>query len=124
MLTENTVISPKSKYNGLPCVYVAVGTAFDQINGIEFKESLPDELKSDGYATLNVANKYIRKNLSVKRRQGYRRGERPLLDEFLANNTEKCIICVFGHFIYVDQNKYWSFFDNSTDEVVAVWYLK
>ena len=119
-----TKIIPKVKYDNMPCVYVAVGTAYEQINGTDFADPLPAELRGDGYATLNVANKYIRQHLTVKKRQDFRRGERPLLGEFLKDNTEKCVICVLGHFIYAEESKYWSFFDNDTDEVVAVWYLK
>ena len=44
--------------------------------------------------------------------------------EFLKNNEQKAIICLLGHYIYAERENYWLFFDNETDPVVCVWWLK
>ena len=115
---------PNSKYEELPCLYVAVGTAYEKIYQTTFIKSIPDSVKINGYMTLQNANKFIRENLPVRKYQYYTKKERPLLKDLLIKNDEKCIICVYGHYIYVDGTDYWSFFNNMDDKVVAVWYLK
>ena len=80
------------------------------------------ELKADGYATLSSANKWIRQNLKIKKRTDYKRGERPKLRDLHLDG--QAVVCVLGHYIFVDHEKYWSFFDNEDDDVVAVWELK
>ena len=104
-----------------PCSVVAVICALKDLTGKETPLCLPN-LKSDGYATLEDANRFIRRNLSVKKRTDYKRGERPLLKELNLENP--AVVCVYGHFLYVNKGSYWSFFDNEGDEVVAVWELK
>ena len=44
--------------------------------------------------------------------------------QFLENNKDKCCVCVYGHFIYVDGQDYYSFFENEQDPVVCVWYIR
>lgn len=92
-------------------------------------KGFPDEirtigLKEDGYLTLDNMNRYIRKNLPVIKKDYYKRGERPLLKELLKDNKKKAIICVRGHYVYADQDRYYSFFDNDEDEVICIWWLK
>ena len=118
--------TPNSQYDGNPCLCVAVGTAYEQKHNKDFAIDLEDMTgqHSDGYMTLNDGNKFIRKHLNVEKRRDYKRGERPLLKDFLQSNEKQCIICVYGHYLYADKQDYWSFFDNEYDEVVAVWYLK
>lgn len=82
------------------------------------------KLKADGYLTLNDMNKYIREHINVKKKIYYKRNERITLEEFLADNNEKAIICVLGHYIFVNKQTYYSYFDNISDEVVCVWILK
>ena len=108
-------ITPNSALNGVPCSIVAVSCALGKS-----PEEIP-ELKDDGYATLNSANKYIRKNLKVRKRGDYKRGERPLLKDL--NLDGKGIVCVLGHYLFLDHDKYYSFFENDYDDVVAVWIL-
>lgn len=109
-------IDPHSSLHGYACSIVAVSCALGHI-----PEDLPT-LRDDGWATLNVANKFIRAYLPVKKRTNYKRGERPLLKDLHLNG--KAIVCVYGHLLYLDHEVYYSFFDNENDEVVAVWELK
>lgn len=116
-------IEPQMKYNGLPCSYVSAGCAYEDFYGEEFKEPILDGLKSDGWSTLDNTNKYIRSLLPVIKKVYYKKSERMLLQDFLKSNEARCIVCVYGHFIYVNGQDYWSFFDNSNDKVVCVWYI-
>ena len=115
---------PRDKYRGKPCSYVGTGCAYEDINQDCFNPELPEGLKDDGYLTLDNCNKFIRKFLQVRKKQYFKRNERFTLREFLSTNTERCCVCVYGHFIYVKENEYWSFFENDDDKVVCVWYLK
>ena len=71
-----------------------------------------------------IENKFIRSFLKIKKKQYFKRTERVSLKEFLEKNTERCCVCVYGHFIYVDGNDYWSFFDNDNDKIVCIWYIE
>lgn len=117
-------ITPKAKYIGQPCSYVGTGCAYEEFFGKEFSEPLPGNLADDGWSTLENTNRYVRRLLPIKKKVYYKRSERFSLNTFLASNTERCMVCVYGHFVYVDKSDYWSFFDNETDKVVCVWYLK
>ena len=108
---------PDPMFIGVPCSMVAVGTATGAM------PPSPFGLHKDGYLSLDYMNRYARMNLSIRRRVQFKRGERPALKDFLEENTEKCIVCVLGHYIYADGNTYWSFQRNAQDKVVSVWYL-
>lgn len=117
-------IEPDAKYHGMPCSYVGTGCAYEDIYKKPFCPPLPDNLRDDGYLSLEDANKFIRSFLSVRKKTYYKRVDRISLREFLSMNEEKCCVCVYGHFIYVDGHDYWSFFENEDDQVVCVWYLR
>lgn len=117
-------ITPNSKYDGLPCSYVGVGCAYEDIFNKPFEEDIPEGIKSDGYLSLENANKFIRKCLNVRKKKYFKGDERMTLAQFLETNEDKCCVCVYGHFIYVNSKDYWSFFNNERTEVVCVWYLK
>ncbi len=107
-------IMPFEGYANLPCLICAVSCALGYIPC-----DLPmPELKPDGYATLRVANKFIRKYLNITRRTDYKRGERPRLGDL---NVDKALVCVYGHFVYVENGCYYSFFDNVGSNVVCLW---
>ena len=108
-------IIPHEDLVGVPCSVVAVSCA------LGWTPAKGPVLYESGYATLAEANKYIRANLPVKKRIDYKRGERPALKDL--HLTGKAVVCVYGHFIFVDGEKYWSFFHNENDAVVAVWLL-
>lgn len=108
-------IDPLPEYIGEPCSIVGIGCATGQ--HITFPTSY-----DNGYMTLRDMNKIIRQNCSVKKRIDYKRGERPLLKDLHIEG--KALVCVYGHFIYIENENYWSFFDNENDEVVSVWILR
>ena len=110
---------PDYDLNNLPCSIVAVSCALGYVP--DFTEYMK-KLKSDGYATLNASNRFIRDNLDVKKRTDYKRGQRPLLKDL--HLDRRAIVCVYGHLVYLDHETYWSFFENEDDDVVAVWELK
>lgn len=112
---------PDWKLENMPCSVCAVACA---LNG-----DLPDDtytymkkLHRDGYASLSLANSFIRNHLTVQRRRDFKQGERPKLKDLHCNG--RAIVCVLGHYIYLKDEEYWSFFDNEEDDVVAVWQLK
>ena len=132
---------PDAAWGILPCSKCAVLTAIS----MKASEIKPDpnylgkpadillyyppeyKLKAGGYATLNSMNKLVRGNLTVSKRVDYKRGERPLLKDFLSEHPDpgdSTIICCLGHYIYAEGLIYYSFFENFYDEVVAVWFLK
>ena len=116
-------ITPGDKYKGMPCCYVGTGCAYEDITGARFKATLPEGLGETGWATLQVLNNFVRKNLPIAKKVYYKRSERIKLRGFLKQNKEKAGVCVLGHFIYVNGDKYWSFFNNLNDDVVCVWYI-
>lgn len=117
-------ITPYQYLAYTPCSIVAVTCALNHDKSIVDAEQPKDLplLRDDGYMTLNAMNQYIRANLQVKKRIDYKRGQRPLLKDLQIDG--KAIVCVFGHYVFVDKDVYYSFFDDDNDEVVAVWILK
>ena len=112
-------IIPDQFLSGMPCSIVAVACAKGEMPDItEYSR----KLKSDGYASLNVANRFIRDNLDIRKRTDYKRGQRPKLKDLHLKG--KAVVCVYGHLIYLDGETYWSFFDNEDDDVVTVWLIK
>lgn len=137
-------------YNNIPCIVVAMTTAFEEmivckkcnthdaynISDPQYRNYVYETLNefnravatshSDGYTTLDDANKYIRSIFKVKKRHHFNRNDRPalstihLIDEI---KDEKCIICVKGHYIYYNGRSYFSAFDNDLDEIIEVWVL-
>ena len=116
-------ITPDSKYNGMPCSYVSTGCAYEDMYRKPFPVDVSEHVKADGWLTLNDMNAYIRAVLPVKKKTYYKRNERMTLREFLLQNEDNCIVCVAGHFIYVDNANYWSFFNNEDDSVICIWKL-
>jgi hypothetical protein len=113
-------IIPDDALYGKPCCITAVVCAAPNKNLANNLEFLPK--RGEGYATLDAANKFIRTNLDVKKNTKYRRGERPLLKDLHLDG--KAIVCVKGHYLYLDHETYYSFFDNEDDDVVSVWQLE
>lgn len=119
-------IIPNDCYRGLPCSAVAVGCALGITDAHTVREKglISPDLHSDGYLSLKGMNALVRANLSVIRRVGFKRGERPALRDFAhANIGHRAVVCVAGHFVYFDGRDYHSFFWNGGDPVIAVWYL-
>ena len=117
-------ITPHKKYRGQPCSYVSTGCAYESITSKKFDAPLPEGLRETGWATLDILNRYVRQHLPIKRKIYYRRSERFKLRNFLEQNKERAVVCVYGHAIYVDGENYWSFFKNLDDDIVCIWYIK
>lgn len=117
-------IIPSDIYKEIPCSVVALGCALGITSKNDLEGLFSDELKADGYLSLNGMNKLIRAHIDVKKRVNYKRGERPILVEFAhSHKGQKAVICVAGHFIYFDGRDYHSFFWNGGDPVISVWYV-
>lgn len=117
-------IIPDEKYEGIPCSQVAIDCAYEATFSKELPYTVEVNLSNEeGYATLDAVNKAIRILMPVKKKSYFKRTERNSLKEFLKNNKEKCIVCVLGHYVFVDGEDYYSFFENEEDVVVCVWYL-
>lgn len=107
-------ITPPPEYYGEPCSIVGI----DRATGVHptFKAS-----HADGYMTLKDQNKFVRQLCKVKKYTYYKRSERPKLKDLHIQG--KALVCVYGHFLYLEGETYWSFFNNENDDVVAVWEL-
>lgn len=114
---------PPCEYGNMPCSYVAAGCAYFDMKYAKLNAPLPGVIGKDGYLTLESANNFFRKVLSIRKKQNFKKGHRPLLKDFLERNTERACVCVCGHYIYVNGHDYWSFLDNDNDEVVCAWYI-
>lgn len=114
-------IVPSDIYRGLPCSVVAVGCALKIASRDALRALTSPLLHGDGYLSLDGMNRLVRANMAVKRRRNFRRGERPCLRDFCHGFDGKAVVCVSGHFVYVENGNYYSFFKNGNDEVIAVW---
>lgn len=112
-------IIPSEEYLDYPCSMVAVGCAYGKFRPMP--DELEQNLKEDGYLGLKEMNKYVRTYLPIKKRIDYKRGQRPKLKDLAG---EKAVVCVLGHFLYLDKDKYYSFFYNDEDDVVTAWFIK
>ena len=125
-------ILPNKVYKGLPCSVVAVGCAMGIDDKAEAKELLAEaregafgggRLQADGYLSLRGMNALIRGHKAVTGRVDYKRGQRPCLRDFCHSYSGKAVVCLLGHFIYVEGGNYYSYFFNGDDPVVSVWCL-
>lgn len=116
-------IVPKSFYEGLPCSVVSIGCASEKLRGSfdydKIKSFSEIASANDNYATLRSVNEQVRKFFNVKKYTYYTRAERKTLKECCSGKT--AIVCVYGHFVFVNGDTYYSYFDNANDKVVAVW---
>lgn len=118
-------ISPKDFYLDLPCSVVSIGCALETLRGSfdydKIKAFSEQASANDNYATLRSVNEQVRKFFNVKKYTYYTRAERKTLKECCSGKT--AIVCVYGHFVFVNGDSYYSYFDNANDKVVAVWEL-
>ena len=116
-------ILPDNVYLDLPCSMVAVGCALKTTDKAVVRGLKSEFLKSDGYLSLDGMNRLVRAHMAVIRRENFKRGERPNLRDFCHSYSGRAILCLLGHFVYVEGGNYYSFFFNGDDPVVAAWYL-
>jgi hypothetical protein len=107
--------NPRREYMGAPCSITAVGCA----SGVRPGEVPPHP---NGYMSLRDMNKLVRKYCLVRKYVYFKQTERVKLKQL--HLTGRAVVCVEGHYLYVDKEEYWSFFYNEEDPVVAVWILK
>ena len=126
-------IEPDEVYKGLPCSVVAVGCAMGtadraEVNGLYgdvLSGACGAKIHTDGYLPLDGLNRLIRAHMTVKKRENFKRGQRPALRDFAhAHLGQRAVICVLGHYLYFDGRDYHSFFWNGGDPVVSVWHLE
>lgn len=77
----------------------------------------------EGYRSLKDMNKVVRFMFNVRKYRYFTKKERVPLKKIKTLGGERAIICVLGHYIYVENDNYYSFFNNDNDLVVAIWFL-
>jgi len=117
-------ITPSERFNGIPCSMVALYYAYKTIYNQRIAVEEIIRTRPDGYLALSKMNNYINMFFKVKKAQQYGSTKRFSLDEFLKTNDKKCMVCLEGHYIYVDGKNYFSFFNNEKDKVVKIWYVE
>ena len=117
-------ITPSERFNNTPCSMVALYYAYKNIYNQRIAVEEIIRTRPDGYLALSKMNNYINMFFKVKKAQQYGKDKRFSLNEFLKTNDKKCVVCVLGHYIYVDGKNYFSFFDNEKDKVVKIWYVE
>ena len=117
-------ITPKDFYLDLPCSVVSIGCASETLHGScdygKIKEFSEMASANNNYATLRSVNEQVRRFFQVKKYTYYKRAERKTLKEFRGITA---IVCCYGHFVFLNSNEYYSYYDNANDKVVAVWEL-
>lgn len=116
--------NPSSILYNKPCSMVSLDTAYRDIYN-EFIDI--DEIvrtRSDGCLALSKMDMYVKLLFRVRKAIQYTKEKRFTLKEFLQHNMIKCIVCVEGHYVYVDGKNYYSFFDNLEDKIVKIWYVE
>lgn len=110
----------KGDVGSIPCSRLALACALIK-NGKNVKIASYLNVYSDGYCPLKSMDKLVKRTFAGVEYRYFPQDERPKLDDLKWEG--KYIVCLLEHFIYVEGNKYYSLFDNTNDEVVAVWKL-
>lgn len=117
-------IIPNERFNGMPCSMVALYYAYKNIYNQRIAVNEIIKTRPDGYLALAKMNNYINMFFKVKKAQQYGSAKSFTLKEFLQTNDKKAILCLLGHYIYVDGKNYFSFFNNLYDKIVKIWYVE
>lgn len=117
-------ITPSERFNNTPCSMVALYYAYKNIYNQRIAVEEIIRTRPGGYLALSKMNNYINMFFKVKKAQQYGKDKRFSLNEFLKTNDKKCVVCLLGHYIYVDGKNYFSFFNNEKDKVVKIWYVE
>ena len=97
MKSEVLQFLPRFIYEDYPCSVVAVGMALGITERDKINDLIPGSIKQSGYLTLKEGNRFIRSNLPVEKYEGFKRGERPTLEELLSGCSRRAVILVLGH---------------------------
>ena len=65
---------------------------------------------------------FIREHFDKVDYHYYKAFDRQCLNDYDFINM-KAIVCVLGHYIYINNNEYISYFNNDRDKVVAIWVI-
>lgn len=117
---ELITIAAKGTLEKFPCSILALGLAIAQAK-LKVDE-IGIKVDKSGYCQLRNIDEAIKIHFKVEQYRYYRDNARKKLGEFI-EFPGQYIVCVKGHYIYVDGENYYSFFDNSEDMVVAYWKL-
>ena len=77
---------------------------------------------NNGWASLYDADQWISENYTVKYVIDYRRGYRPLLEQFHLEG--RAILCVTCNFIFYESDRYWAFTDLEDHQVIRAWIVE
>lgn len=113
-------ITPKTKLQNETSCFTAVCCAIGHENIDNTLEFFAP--KGKNYVTLDEANRFIRKNLNVKRNIRYRRDERPILKDLHLDG--RAIVCTTDRYLYLEHENYYAFSDEDENKVVSVWQLE
>lgn len=116
-------ILPNKIYRGRPCSVVALGCAMHITDPEALSALYSPVLKKDGYLSLKGMTALVRECTGSRRRWLFKRESRPSLRDFCHTFKGKAVVCVLGHYVYVEGGDYYSFQYNGDDPVVAVWVL-
>ena len=110
----------------LPCSSVVLYVASKEF-GVDYNEIRYPKTTKQGYCSLVDMTKAL-SDIFLFDYIYYTKDERFYLKDIESLSKrygmKKAIICVRGHYIYVDDDTYYSFFPNLGDEVIAIWFLK
>jgi len=113
-------VATKGSLEKFPCSILALGLA---ISKAKLKvDEVGIKVDKNGYCQLRNIDDAIRIHFKVEQYRYYREFTRRKLSDFI-EFPGQYIVCVKGHYIYVDGSNYYSFFDNDEDMVVAYWKL-
>lgn len=107
-------IIPKEKFKIMNDLSLAVSCACEK--------AVYHETESQKQVKQEVANHFIRDNLSVKKHKYYKTDDRVKLKHL--HLTKDAIILIAGRYLYIKGENYYSFEDIDVNEkVVSVWFL-
>lgn len=112
----------KGQLEKFPCSILALGLALMKVGRFP-KNDLGVKVDDRGYCQLRNMDMAIRNHFSVVHYQYIRPEKRKKLGEYITF-PGLYIVCVKGHYIFIQDKDYYSFFNNLDDEVVAYWKLE
>lgn len=107
-------IEPAAVMKDLPAIESAIRCALSA----HLQEGPP---LNRGWASLEMADEWIRANLAVKCCVEYEAGFRPKFGDLPVQGM--AIVCVYGWYVFVQDGFYWAFEDLTEKPVVKIWYL-
>ena len=128
-LWENVHI-PARFFENRPCSVVAINCALKDFGKID--DDLTDlsdivEINENGYLSIANMDKVVKHFFTTAKKRYFGKKDRISLfshhwyyDTFA---NKRAIVCVEGHYLYITNYNYYSYFNNTNDLVVAIWFL-